>query len=100
MKKNVYHIEVKPIADKDGNDLSHQSPIEFGFECHDDLLQIIERVKTLDGLTDEQKIPFALGLKMLGETILENRKHPLFTELGPAFGQFMKQMKQNIKQGQ
>lgn len=41
---------------------------------------------------------FALGLKLFGETLLENRQHPLFEQLLPQFGQFMKHLKHTLAQ--
>lgn len=36
----------------------------------------------------------AIGLKLFGEVMLENRGHPLFAELAPHFRDFMKRLKQ------
>lgn len=34
-----------------------------------------------------------LGLKLFSEVMLKNRKDPLFEEITPAFGAFMKKLK-------
>ncbi|MGL4410083.1 MAG: DUF3861 family protein [Zoogloea sp.] len=41
----------------------------------------------------ESATAFAVGLKLFGEVMLENRQHPLFADFLPQFGQFMKQLK-------
>ena len=40
---------------------------------------------------------FAVGLKLFSEVMLEHRDHPLFQEFLPQFGQFMKNLKQQVK---
>ncbi|MDR0672418.1 MAG: DUF3861 domain-containing protein [Zoogloeaceae bacterium] len=70
------------------------SRLAFEFDNHDDVFAIIERLKTRDDLVDAKEIPqFALGLKLLGKTLMENRQHPLFSGLFPRFVDFMKELK-------
>jgi hypothetical protein len=38
-----------------------------------------------------------VGLKLFGETLLENKDLPLFKDFMPHFGQFMKTLKQTVK---
>lgn len=97
MKKNTYHIDISGISDKNGEDLSHLETISFDFACHDDLHEIMSRVSSIDGLSTTEKNTLAVGIKMLGEVMLENRKHPLFEEFSRAFGQFMKNLKAQVK---
>ncbi len=97
MKKNVYHMDIAPVKNKDGDDISAGEHIVFDFECHDDLKQILDRVGVIEGLDQQQTQSFAIGLKLLGEVMLENRNHPLFAEFSPHFGQFMKKLKQSKK---
>lgn len=42
----------------------------------------------------EQDIEFALGIKLFSEVMLRFKEHPLFEELRPAFGQFMRKLKE------
>jgi hypothetical protein len=66
----------------------------FSFESHDDLAQIVERVrgKALLGTEDETKA-FCVGLKLLGGVLLQHRDEALFKEFASAFGGFMKTLK-------
>ena len=66
----------------------------FSFESHDDLNQIVERVrgKALFGAEDETKA-FCVGLKLLGGVLLQHRDEALFKDFAGAFGGFMKTLK-------
>lgn len=83
--------------------LSLKEPIEtvlpsmtFEFENHDNLFKIIEMAKAKNLFENEsQAIEFALGLKLFTEVVLKNKENPLFTDLKPAIGEFMKKLKQS-----
>lgn len=66
----------------------------FSFESHDDLNQIVDRVrgKALFGRDNETKA-FCVGLKLLGGVLLQHRDEALFKEFAGAFGAFMKTLK-------
>lgn len=91
MAKHKYRITVEYIADNKGNPVS-APPLVFEAENHDNILEIAERRAT----NDKQRA-FFLGLKLFGETLLEDRKNPLYAEIGPAFGAFMKVFKASGK---
>lgn len=42
---------------------------------------------------DDQHHAFLLGLKLFGETLLENREDPLYRDIGAHFGTFMQAFK-------
>lgn len=92
-KTNKYHLTLTYQGNNDEAS-SDQKSLELDFENHDEIFDIIEKVKQKDPFSDEQQsIEFALGLKMFSEIMLKNRKHKLFEELNPAFGIFMKRLK-------
>ncbi|KFF18774.1 DUF3861 domain-containing protein [Flavobacterium hydatis] len=69
-------------------------PLSLEFENHDEIFQIIEKIKEKQLFEEEnQSTEFAIGLKLFSEVMLKNRKHPLFEEFFPAFGEFMKKLK-------
>jgi hypothetical protein len=69
-------------------------PLSLEFENHDEIFQIIEKIKAKQLFEEEsQSTEFAIGLKLFSEVMLKNRKHPLFEEFFPAFGEFMKKLK-------
>ncbi|SES03302.1 DUF3861 domain-containing protein [Pedobacter rhizosphaerae] len=91
-KNNHYSIKLSEIELKDGT--SSDRSITFEFDNHDNILDLIEQVKT-KGLFEspEETTEFIVGLKLFSEVMLRNREHPLFEEFRPAFGEFMKKLK-------
>lgn len=91
-KSNQYRLTLEATSLKE--------PIEplpttiFAFENHDNLFKIIELAKTKKIFAKEgDAVEFALGLKLFTEVVLRNKQHPLFEELQPAIGSFMKRLK-------
>ncbi|SEI83650.1 protein of unknown function [Sphingomonas sp. OV641] len=68
-------------------------PLVFETSNHDELFAIVERVRSKAIVPDDEAASFAIGLKLFTETVLRHRKHPLFAELQPAIGSFMKALK-------
>ena len=61
-------------------------------------LSVVDKISLVpDVLDDEKTKAFAVGLKLFGETLLENKDIPLFKEFMPHFSQFMKALKQTVK---
>ncbi|RDC55171.1 DUF3861 family protein [Pedobacter chinensis] len=92
-KAHQYKLTLEYLKNIKGENMD-VPPMEILFENHDDIFAIIERQQTrnLFGNTDQVK-EFALGLKLFSEVMLKNRNNPLFDELAPAFGAFMKKLK-------
>jgi hypothetical protein len=91
-KTHKYHLTLTglPAGSADGTG----KIIEFDFENHDEIFQIIDRLREKNPFDNpDQMTEFAIGLKLFSEVMIKNRKHPLFEELGPAFGNFMKRLK-------
>ncbi len=92
-KAHQYKLTLEYLQNNKG-DKMETSPLELVFENHDDIFAIIERLKQKNHFNDiNQSQEFAIGLKLFSEVMLKNRNHPLFEELGPAFGLFMKRLK-------
>ena len=92
-KAHQYKLVLEYVKNIKGEAMSVE-PLELTFENHDDIFEIIERQKA-KGLfgNNNQATEFAIGLKLFSEVMLRNRKDPLFEELAPAFGEFMKKLK-------
>ncbi|WP_417760802.1 DUF3861 domain-containing protein [Shewanella sp.] len=69
--------------------------LSFETENHDDIFAILNKVDGKFGFSDEQTKSFIIGLKLFGEVLMQERKHPLFEELGPQFKQFMMKLKRS-----
>lgn len=92
-KKNyTYRLNLRALEDKSGAE--REAKLQFDFENHDDIFDIVERIKSKSVFEEEQiATEFAVGLKLFTEVLLKNRKHPLFEELGPQMAAFMKKLK-------
>ncbi|CNL23384.1 Domain of Uncharacterised Function with PDB structure [Yersinia frederiksenii] len=89
-----YRITIEPLTDNKGHPIDKAS-VTFEAENHDDILGIIERLQAREDIDfgKEKTAAFALGLKLFSETMMENRKHPLFAPLRTAFMDFMTNLK-------
>ena len=97
MKQHRFRITVEHLADADGNPSTHTGPLQFEVGNHDDILAIVERTRQRDDFDANTAAAFAVGLKLFGEVMLENRKSPLFADFVPHFGDFMKKLKSGYK---
>lgn len=70
--------------------------MQFKAYNHDDLFQVLAHLSKANVLDEEKTKAFAVGLKLFGETLLENKDIPLFKEVMPQFVQFMKALKQTV----
>ncbi|CAH0529678.1 DUF3861 domain-containing protein [Vibrio hippocampi] len=74
--------------------------VELEFSDREDLLNVIEKMKTGSGLETQTATRVGLALRLLGPVLMENRKHPLFVDFMPHFKQFMQNLKSHIKNNQ
>lgn len=88
MAGHLFKITVEHLTDPKGNTLG-LPPLQFKAENHDNILALAERV----GIHDDDKLAFFVGLKLLGDAMLQDRDNPLYAEFLPAFGSFMKKFK-------
>lgn len=90
MKKHRYRITVERLAEQDE---PASAPLQFEVGNHDEILALIERIRSQGRFDPASAAAFGLGLKLFGETLLDNRDSPPFDALMPHFGQFMKALK-------
>ena len=92
-KKNyTYSLILSGLEDKSG--VKRTEELQFEFENHDDIFDIVDRIKSKSVFEEEKTVTeFVIGLKLFTEVLLKNRKHPLFEELGPQMAAFMKKLK-------
>lgn len=90
MPGHRFKITVEALSDRQGNPIE-KAPLSFEVTNHDDILDIVERIRARDDLNfgPEQSAAFAVGLKLFSEVMIENRKHPVFAPLREAFKAFM-----------
>ena len=97
MKQHQYHVSVQHLKDAKGQASTYTERLEFYTGNHDDIFEIVERLKKAELFDDQTTKSFAVGLKLFSEVMLEHREHPLFEDFVPQFGQFMKTLKQQVK---
>lgn len=90
--KHLYAIEVAELS-QSGEPGAPENRLQFEFMSHDDLLEIIAKVRQKQLFSEEQTNAFCVGMKLFSSVLLENRNHPLFAEFVPHFGEFMKKLK-------
>ncbi len=92
-RTNKYQLILKEISLAKEEDVKNEA-LEFEFDNHDNLFEIIKTIKSKNIFEDEQQsAEFAIGLKMFSEVMIKNRDNALFTELFPVFGSFMRKLK-------
>ena len=92
-RSNKYRLQLEFLASAKG-ETTLPEPLEFEFENHDNIFSIVEILKEKNPFDDQDKaVEFAIGLKLFSEVMIKNKNNPLFEELLPAFGTFMKKLK-------
>lgn len=97
-RTNQYLLFLAMTKNAKGESVSKDKMVNLRFDNHDDIFNIMERLKQKELFDDDQTVEFAIGLKMFSEVMLKNRKHPLFEEFAPEFGAFMKKLKSTSNQ--
>lgn len=88
MPGHRFRITVDYLNDPKGQPAEIPS-LTFEAENHDNILALAERLQ----ITGDQQRAFFVGLKLLGDAMLQDRSNPLYAEFLPAFGAFMKNLK-------
>lgn len=91
MKAHRYRITVQSLAQGAG--------LSFDVEQHEDLLRIVERVRS-SGAFDADAAALAVGAKLLAGVMLRHRRDPLFAGLQPAMRTFIGNLKARVDGGE
>lgn len=54
---------------------------------------LVTRMQELNVLPREEVAEFTFGVKLFAEVLVRHRREPLFEDLWPHFGEFMKRLK-------
>jgi len=92
-RAHEYEVTFNYLKDNKG-EVVDKEPVRFPFNNHDNIYKILD-VLTEKKLfeDDNQTLQFAIGLKLLGDVVMKNKDKELFSELQPAFVEFMKKLK-------
>ena len=91
-RAHQYKLDLERIASPDLSDLP-EDKLTLTFTNHDNLFEILEKIKARNLFDENTSTEFVIGLKLLGEVLIRNRDHPLFSEFKEAYGDFMKKLK-------
>lgn len=67
--------------------------LAFDATNHDEIIELVDRVKSARILPDDEAAACLVGLKLFSEVMLRHREEPLFADLFPHFSLFMKRLK-------
>lgn len=92
-KQHQYTISIDHTQNADGS-VPDDETFTFDFSSHDELFEIIKKLKSREDVGPEKAAPLALGVKLFGSVMLANKADGLFVDLFPHFATFMKKLKQ------
>lgn len=84
---NAYKVSVEPASQ------NAQQSLEFDFDCHEDLAELVARVSDKGLFVGDENTAFVVGLKLFSSVLLKHRGEPLFADFAPHFGALMKKLK-------
>lgn len=93
-RNNKYKLSLQEIELKDGT--QQDKSVTFEFENHDNILDIIDRVQNSKLFSEADTKQFVVGLKLFSEVMMKNKHNPVFADIIPVFGQFMKKFKGEV----
>ena len=93
MNSYRYRVTVEQVADGKGQPVEGKSLV-FEAACHDEMLGIVDRVRERRVVANANAAAaMAVGLKLLGEVAIAERKDPMFAEVHAALGNFIRALK-------
>ena len=94
MKTHKYKFKVDYVEDKEGSTLNKS--INFDMQTHDEIFTVIEKMRAKFELDSEVAKRTFTALKLFGETMDVNIKHPFFKAVKPHFMQIRKIVKGGV----
>jgi Domain of Unknown Function with PDB structure (DUF3861) len=93
MNSYRYKITVEALTDAKGEPVEGRS-LTFEAANHDDILGIVERMRTRVPFDGNTVASLGVGLKLFSEVTLVHRADPMFAGIRPALGEFIRGLKQ------
>ena len=93
MNSYRYRITVEKLSDAKGEPVEGQS-LTFEAANHDDILAMVERMRSRLPFDNYSAASLAVGLKLFSEVALMHRSDPLFAKVRPALREFISELKQ------
>ena len=98
MNSYRYKITVEALTDAKGQPVEGRS-LTFEVGNHDDILGIVERMRTRLPFDGDTVASLGVGLKLFSEVTLVHRADPMFTEIRSALSEFIRGLKQRPEVG-
>ena len=102
MKYRHYQLQINDVTDQQQTptqiSTADQNRLSFHAVSHDDVLALVSRLQQTGLFDAETSATMMVSLKLLGEIVIQQRSHPLFSEFYPHFNQFMRQFKAQVQQ--
>nr|WP_320118911.1 DUF3861 domain-containing protein [uncultured Marinifilum sp.] len=73
-------------------EISSDNKLTFETESHEDIIKIVEKLKTHPDFGDDAEV-FGVGLKLFTGVMMKQKSNPLFKTMMPAFKEFMQGLK-------
>jgi Domain of Unknown Function with PDB structure (DUF3861) len=96
LKGHRYRIRVEEISISALNPGVADRAMTLEVENHDDLLALIERVRTGTAFAPDDASALVLGLKLCSGVVLKHRRDPIFADLQPAMRVLIGNLKSRI----
>ncbi len=94
MNSYRYRITVEALTDAKGEPLEGSRTLTFDASNHDDILGIVDRMRTRLPFDTHTTAALGVGLKVFSEVALMHRNDPMFTSIRPALSEFVSELKQ------
>lgn len=96
MSAHQYRITLEYAGGKKAAD--PPGPLSFEAGNHDDIFEIIERVRGSRLFEDDEAAALALGMKLFSEVMLAHRDEPLFAPIAAAYRDYITQFKTRMRE--
>ncbi|MEZ9524423.1 DUF3861 domain-containing protein [Enterovibrio norvegicus] len=95
-KNKRYRITIEALdSDREGG-----QTMEFEHTDREDMFNVVEKLKEGSGLDASVATKMGVALRLIGPTMMEHHKHPLFADFMPHFKAFMLNLKSTVKGNQ
>ncbi len=89
----TYEVSLRLVGERDGRAPEEPAALTFEHVNHDDIIDIVERMRRTTGLAPDAAAAAAVGLKLLGEVMLREKNNPLFDPLRAGLREFITSLK-------
>src|ERR1700761_4382500 len=99
MNSYRYRITVEALRGSKGEPVERPT-LSFEAANHDDILEIVERMRARLPFDGDTVASLGVGLKLFSEVALMQRNDPMFAMIRPALNEFLRGLKQRSTEEQ